>query len=74
MVFRDTQLGRFGGLCTQYFGRHGDADIRAAHVLASNGQSGPRRPDLVTVLGVFKAYFQTFNLVNLHSSFQCVWL
>lgn len=51
MTFRDTQLGRFGELCTQHFGGHGDADIRAAHALASNGQSSPNRPDLQAVLG-----------------------
>jgi hypothetical protein len=51
MTFRDTQLGRFGELCTQHFGAHGDPDIRAAHVVASNGQSGPNRPDLNAVLG-----------------------
>jgi hypothetical protein len=51
MVFRDTQLGRFGVLCTQYFSAHGDPDIRAAHVLASNGVCYPNRPDLPTVLG-----------------------
>jgi hypothetical protein len=51
MVFRDTQLGRFGELCSQHFGAHGDPDIRAAHVLASNGVSRPNRPDLQAVLG-----------------------
>jgi hypothetical protein len=51
MTFRDTQLGRFGELCTAHFGQHGDPDIRAAHALASNGVSSPARPTLQAVLG-----------------------
>jgi len=51
MAFRDTQLGRFGELCTAHFGAHGDPDIRAAHALAKNGVSSPARPPLKSVLG-----------------------
>jgi hypothetical protein len=50
MVFRSTQLGRFGELCDQHFKAHGDADARAAHALAGDGVS-PTRPDLQAVLG-----------------------
>src|SRR5580765_7276798 len=51
MAFRDTQLGRFGDVCTQHFGAHGDPDVRAAHALANNGAANPNRPDLQAVLG-----------------------
>jgi hypothetical protein len=44
MVFRDTQLGRFGALCTTHFGGHTDLDVRAAHALASDGVSSPANP------------------------------
>lgn len=51
MAFHDTQLGRFGELCSAHFGGHGDPDVRAAHVLASNGVGAPARPNLQAVLG-----------------------
>jgi hypothetical protein len=51
MAFQDSQLGRFGELCSAHFGNHGDADIRAAHVLAANGISAPARPNLNAVFG-----------------------
>ena len=51
MAFQDTQLGRFGELCSAHFGAHGDPDIRAAHALATDGVSSPARPTLQAVLG-----------------------
>src|SRR6266550_7513804 len=51
MAFHDTQLGRFGELCTAHFAAHGDPDMRAAHVLAANGVCSPGRPSLDAVLG-----------------------
>lgn len=51
MTFHDTQLGRFGELCSAHFGSHGDPDVRAAHALASNGVSAPVRPNLQAVFG-----------------------
>lgn len=50
MPFRETQLGRFGVLCMQYFGAHNDPDIRAAHALANNGMANPLRPSLQVIL------------------------
>jgi hypothetical protein len=51
MTFHDSQLGRFGELCSAHFGGHGDPDVRAAHALASNGVSAPTRPNLGAVYG-----------------------
>jgi hypothetical protein len=50
MAFRDTQLGRFGELCSTHLGRHADPDIRAAHAFATNGVCSPARPALQAVL------------------------
>ena len=51
MPFRDTQLGRFGELCSSHFSTHGDPDMKAAHALAANGAAIPPRPLLQAVLG-----------------------
>jgi hypothetical protein len=50
MTFRDTQLGRFGELCTATFSLHVDPDLRAAHALAHDGAANGNRPSLQDVL------------------------
>jgi hypothetical protein len=54
-------------------------DLQSGHYVRSRvtpimpGSNLARRLMTFTEV-VFKAYFKTFNLVNLHPSFQCVWL
>lgn len=50
MPFRYTQLGRFGELSQNYFHNHADPDLRAAHVLARDGEASPDRPLLQAIL------------------------
>jgi hypothetical protein len=56
VTFRDTQLGRFGNLCTTHFAAHADPDMMAAHALADDGVANPHRPTLQVVLDEKKLF------------------